>query len=89
MRSKVALAGIFWLVFLIFLAAVPGGFAQNTSSIFITPVPDAPFTGIIHVEHTIIRPDGQAENLMTIRDVAREMSGTPHFLACSSDVTNT
>ena len=75
MRSKVALAGIFWSVFIILLAAVPGGFAQNTSGIFITPVPDAPFTGVIHVERTIIRPDGQVENLMTIRDVARDSRG--------------
>jgi hypothetical protein len=75
MRSKLVLADIFWLVSLIFLAAVPGGLAQNTSGIFITPVPDAPFTGVIQVERTIVRPDGQVENLMTIRDVARDSRG--------------
>jgi len=74
MRSRAALAGIFWSGFLV-LAAVPGGLAQSTSGIFITPVPDAPFTGVIKVNRTIVRPDGKVENLNTIRDVGRDNRG--------------
>jgi hypothetical protein len=74
MRSRAALPGILCSVFLT-LAAVPSGFAQNISGIFITPVPDAPFTGVIKVDRTIVRPDGKVESLKTIRDTARDSRG--------------
>jgi hypothetical protein len=74
MRSRLALAGILSSAFLIF-AAVPGGLAQSTSGIFITPVPDAPFTGVIKVDRTIVRPDGKVESLNTTRDVGRDSRG--------------
>jgi hypothetical protein len=74
MRLQAALAGIFCSVFLVF-AAAPGGLAQSTSGIFITPVPDAPFTGVIKVDRTIVQPDGKVESLTTIRDTARDSRG--------------
>jgi hypothetical protein len=74
MRLQAALAGIFCSVFLT-LAAGPSGLAQNTSGIFVPPVPDAPFTGVIKVDRTIIRPDGSVESLKTIRDTARDSRG--------------
>ena len=74
MRSKVALAGIFCSFFLVF-AAVPSGIARNTGGIFITPVPDAPFTGVIKVDRTIVQPDGKIQSLKTIRDTARDSQG--------------
>jgi hypothetical protein len=57
------------------LAAVPGGLAQSTSGIFITPVPNAPFTGVIKVDRTMVRPDGKVVSLKTIRDTARDSQG--------------
>jgi hypothetical protein len=83
MHSRFALAGIsqfvfqfaFWFGFLILSAAVPGGLAQNTSSIFLTPVADAPFAGTIHVERTVVQPDGRVVRLKTIREVARDNEG--------------
>jgi hypothetical protein len=74
MRSRLALAGIVCSAFLT-LAAVPGGLAQRTSGIFITPVPDAPFTGVIKVDRTIVQPDGKVESLKTIRDTGRDSRG--------------
>jgi hypothetical protein len=74
MRSRGALPGIFCSAFLMF-AAVPSGLAQSTGGIFITPVPDAPFTGVIKVDRTTVRPDGQVEYLKTIRDTARDSRG--------------
>ena len=73
MRLRAGLPGIF-SVFLMF-AAIPGGLAQGTGGIFITPVPDAPFTGVIKIERTTVRPDGPVENLKTIRDTARDSRG--------------
>jgi hypothetical protein len=74
MRSRTALAGIFYSVLLIF-AAVPSGLAQSTGGIFITPVPDAPFTGVIKVDRTVIGADGTVESLKTIRDTGRDSRG--------------
>lgn len=74
MRSRAALPGIFCSV-LLTLAAVPGGLAQRTGGIFITPVPNVPFTGVIKVERTVLRPDGQVESLKSIRDTARDSRG--------------
>jgi hypothetical protein len=56
-------------------AAAPSGLAQSTSGIFITPVPDAPFTGVIKVDRTIVQPDGKIQSLKTIRDTARDSRG--------------
>jgi hypothetical protein len=56
-------------------ALVPGALAQNTNGIFITPAPDAPFTGTIDVERSEIRPDGSVVLLKTVRDVARDSRG--------------
>lgn len=73
MRSRLGLAGI-CSAFLVF-AGVPGALAQSTSGIFITPVPDAPFTGVIKIDRTIVQADGKVESLKTIRDTARDSRG--------------
>src|ERR1700760_3824830 len=74
MRSQAVLPGVVCFVFLMF-TAVSSGLAQNISGIFITPVPNAPFTGIIMVDRTIVRPDGTVESLRTVRDTARDSQG--------------
>ena len=74
MRLRAGLFSIFCYIFFMF-AAVPAGLAQTTGGIFITPVPDAPFTGVIKVERTIVGPDGQIQNLKTIRDTGRDSRG--------------
>ncbi len=74
MRSRVALPVLFCSVFLM-VALVPSGLAQSPGGIFITPVPDAPFTGVIKIDRTIVAPDGKVESLKTIRDTARDSRG--------------
>jgi hypothetical protein len=74
MRLQTTLPDIFCSALLIF-AVLPSGVAQNTSGIFVPPVPDAPFTGVIKVDRTIVRPDGKVESLKTIRDTARDSRG--------------
>jgi len=76
MRSRSAPISFFWLFSLICLAAAPCGWAQNTSDIFLTPVANAPFTGVIVVERTVVsRNNGSVINLKTVRDVARDSQG--------------
>jgi hypothetical protein len=64
------------LFLLAFLATVPGASGQNTSGIFLTPVANAPFTGAIVIERTIVaRGDAPALNLKNIREVSRDNEG--------------
>jgi hypothetical protein len=76
MRSRSAPMSFLWLVLPILLATPVPGRAQNTSGIFLPPVPGAPFSGVIVVERTIIPHSGDsALNLKTVRDVARDSQG--------------
>jgi hypothetical protein len=76
MRSRSAPMSFLWLVLPILLATPVPGRTQNTSGIFLPPVPGAPFSGVIVVERTIIPHSGDsALNLKTVRDVARDSQG--------------
>jgi hypothetical protein len=92
MRSRSGLARFSWFVSLLPLALVPCGWAQNTSGIFITPIPNAPFTGVIVVERTnVATSDGSAMELKTVREVARDSQGRIYnvfrILQPAADVT--
>lgn len=76
MRSRSAATCFSWLVLLILLATAVRAWAQNTSGIFLTPVPGAPFSGVIVVERTIVPRSGDsALHFKTVRDVARDSQG--------------
>jgi hypothetical protein len=49
--------------------------AQGGPDIFITPIPDAPFSAVIHVQRTVVSPNGQVSNLKTIREIGRDSRG--------------
>jgi hypothetical protein len=57
-------------------AAVPRAEAQL--HIFLTPVPNAPFSAVAEVQRTGIRPDGSLFNVKTIRVMARDGIGRIH-----------
>jgi len=70
MRSQSAPVSFSWLIFLILVAAVPCGWAQNMSGIFLTPVANAPFTGVIVVERTTVPRNGSPViNLSNMRQL--------------------
>jgi hypothetical protein len=76
MRSRSAPISLFWLVLTVLLATPLPGRTQNTSGIYLTPVPGAPFSGVIVVERTILPPGGASPlNLKSVRDVARDSQG--------------
>jgi len=56
----------------LFLAA-PGLLAQ--SDIFVTPIPNAPFSGVIAVDRSIVGQDGTLVNLKTTRAIHRDSHG--------------
>lgn len=75
MRSRSALPFPF-LFLIICVAALPCAWAQNISGIFLTPVANAPFSGVIVVQRTMIpRSGGTAIDTRTIREVARDSQG--------------
>jgi hypothetical protein len=75
MRPQSALVSLSRLVVLIYTAALPCVWGQNTSGIFLTPIPNAPFTGVIAVERTAVRNGAFVAILKTTRDVARDSQG--------------
>jgi hypothetical protein len=48
------------------------------ANIFLTPVPNAPFSAVVEVQRTRIRSDGSVFNLKSIRSVARDGIGRIH-----------
>jgi len=60
---------------LAFAALLAPASAQN---IFLTPIPNAPFTAVVEVQRAAIRPDGSVLNLKSIRNLARDGRGRIH-----------
>jgi hypothetical protein len=64
------------LSYLIVIAAlVPLACAQN---IFVTPIPNAPFSAVIDVQRSFVQPDGAVVNVKTLRQIARDGHGRIH-----------
>ena len=49
--------------------------AQAGGSIFVTPIPHAPFSGTVRVERTDIQPNGTSLALWSEREIARDNDG--------------
>ena len=56
-------------------AAVPLAPAQD---IFVTPIPNVPFTAVVQVERSLVRPDGSVQTVKTLRQIARDSHGRIH-----------
>jgi hypothetical protein len=75
MRSLSSLPAVFWLVLLAVAIAAPRASAQD---IFVTPVPNAPFTGVVNVERSFVQHDGSIVIFKTIREIGRDSRGRIH-----------
>jgi hypothetical protein len=64
-----------YLLFLTFVSSPPEARAQTGPDIFVTPIPNSPFTGEIEVERSIVRPDGVVVNMRTARKIGRDNRG--------------
>jgi hypothetical protein len=47
-------------------------------NIFLTPIPNAPFSAVVEVQRTAVRPDGSVFNMKSIRELARDGRGRIH-----------
>ncbi len=72
MRSRFPLSAL--LCFLL-VALCSAASAQVGPGIFVTPVPNAPFSGVINVEQLIVQPDGSVASFKTTRDIHRDSLG--------------
>ncbi len=72
MLRRCPVSGICISVFLA-IASV-GAFAQR-AGIFVTPVPNAPFRGVVEVQRSIVQKNGTVINLKTMRIIARDSAG--------------
>jgi hypothetical protein len=70
---RLSLAAVSWLILL--ATAVPGASAQAGLDIFVTPVPNVPFSGTIAVERSSVQQNGSVTNLKTIRNIGRDSRG--------------
>jgi hypothetical protein len=76
--SPFSLATISGALLLSFVLATPAVLAQAGPDIFVTPVPNAPFHGVVQVERSIVASDGSFVNLRTIREIGRDSQGRIH-----------
>jgi hypothetical protein len=72
MRRKLLTTVLSVIPLALFLTA-PGLSAQD--DIFVTPIPNAPFSGVINVQRSIVRQDGTVVNLKTARAIHRDSRG--------------
>ncbi len=75
MRSRFSLFVVFHVLMLGIGTAAS---AQSRPGIFVTPIPDVPFSGMVNVERTIVQPNGAVVNLRTIRAIGRDNLGRIH-----------
>jgi hypothetical protein len=64
------------LVLLLFAAGAVRASAQG--DVFVTPIPNAPFSGVVRVERSFVQPDGSVANLKSMRDISRDSRGRIH-----------
>src|SRR5215469_1788740 len=72
MRRHLRTAALSVLVLALFLT-VPSLSAQD--DIFVTPIPNAPFSALINVERSIVGQGGTVVNLKTVRTIHRDSHG--------------
>jgi hypothetical protein len=62
------------------LLSIPATVLRTSAqaNIFLTPVPNAPFSAVVEVQRTRVRPDGSVFNLKSIRSMARDGIGRIH-----------
>ena len=71
MRSRFSLSVVSWLVLLVITAAV----SASAQDIFVTPITNAPFTGVINVQRSVVHGDGSVQDFKTIREIGRDTRG--------------
>jgi hypothetical protein len=75
MRLPSCLPAFSCLVLLAVAIVIPAAAAQD---IFVTPIPNVPFSGVVNVERSYVQPDGSIVSFRTIREIGRDSRGRIH-----------
>jgi hypothetical protein len=75
MRWRFSLTAVSWFLLLAIAAGATDALAQARLDVFVTPIPNAPFSGVIDVQRSIVQRDGSIANLRTTRDIGRDSRG--------------
>ena len=75
MRLQFPLQFVSWSFCFCFLALTPAALAQMDKAIYVTPIPNVPFTAVVNVDHTGIAPDGTRTSFKLLETIARDSHG--------------
>lgn len=80
MRSRIALAtpSLCLLAFFLLFLPAPLLRAQAARGIFVTPIPNLPFSATVTVERSVMQADGSFLQLTSTRQIARDTQGRIH-----------
>ena len=67
-----------FLAFSILLAIATPFSGASAQSLFMTPVPNAPFSGVVNIERTVVHKDGSVTQFKSTREVGRDIRGRIH-----------
>jgi hypothetical protein len=62
-------------VFTLLLLATATAWPQRGTDVFVTPIPNAPFTAVIKVERSFVQRDGSIAQFKTVREIGRDSRG--------------
>ncbi|HTS59792.1 MAG TPA: hypothetical protein VMH03_19775 [Terriglobales bacterium] len=71
--SPTAVFGLFLLLF-----ATGSRHTSAQVEVFVTPIPNAPFSGVVRVERSFVQPEGSVANLKSMHDIGRDSRGRIH-----------
>ena len=78
MRRNWSLRVVSLLFLFAFAILVPVACAQDRPDIFLTPVPNAPFSAVVAIQRSVIRPDAEVSQFSTMREIGRDSQGRIH-----------
>jgi hypothetical protein len=75
MRWRFSPTAVCWFLFLAIATGATQALAQARLDIFVTPIPNVPFSGVINVQRSIVQRDGSIAHFKTSREIRRDSRG--------------
>ena len=75
MRCRFSLSAVCFVVVSLLVVGSQAASAQPRLDVFVTPFPNAPFSGVIQVQRTFVDKDGNVSSYKTMREIGRDTQG--------------
>lgn len=75
MRMRFLLVAVSSFILVLIAAVVPVVSAQARLDVFVTPIPNSPFSAVIDVHRSVVQRDGSIANFKTDRGIGRDSKG--------------